>query len=144
MTKQEILTNWKELREALASGRYEKGKNSLRSFNKFCCLGVATDLKIKESGCDLSKWEKGHSYYNDENKSPYLMIENIAIFYGLKELPDLFDRNPLTKSLDIMLIHSIIHNDTETISGLNDESDNWEPIIEEIDKIIDYIETKEF
>ena len=32
--------------EALRSGNYEQGKDSLREGDQFCCLGVLTDLVI--------------------------------------------------------------------------------------------------
>ena len=35
--------------EALRSGDYQQGKESLCSNGKFCCLGVLTDLYIKET-----------------------------------------------------------------------------------------------
>jgi len=34
---------------ALRSGQYEQGKESLYSNGKFCCLGVLTDLYIQET-----------------------------------------------------------------------------------------------
>lgn len=42
--------------EALESGKYEQGKKQLRSGDSFCCLGVLTDLYIRENGLDWGKW----------------------------------------------------------------------------------------
>ena len=36
--------------EALRSGDYQQGRENLCSNGKFCCLGVLTDLYIKEHG----------------------------------------------------------------------------------------------
>jgi hypothetical protein len=47
MMNQEIKQRWIE---ALRSGNYQQGKNSLFHCGKFCCLGVLTDLYIKERG----------------------------------------------------------------------------------------------
>lgn len=40
--------NAKKWVEALRSGKYEQGKYDLRYDNKFCVLGVACDLMVKE------------------------------------------------------------------------------------------------
>lgn len=47
MMNQEIKTRWIE---ALRSGNYQQGKDGLFHCGKFCCLGVLTDLYIKEHG----------------------------------------------------------------------------------------------
>jgi len=47
MMNQEIKQRWIE---ALRSGEYQQGKESLFHCGKFCCLGVLTDLYIKEHG----------------------------------------------------------------------------------------------
>jgi len=47
MMNQEIKQRWIE---ALRSGEYQQGKESLYHCGKFCCLGVLTDLYIKEHG----------------------------------------------------------------------------------------------
>ena len=45
--KQEIKEKWVS---ALRSGEYKQGKEGLRIYNEFCCLGVLCDLYIKETG----------------------------------------------------------------------------------------------
>lgn len=40
---------------ALESGEYEQGQQCLNDNNKFCCLGVLSDLYIKETG--LAQWK---------------------------------------------------------------------------------------
>lgn len=51
---QEIKRRWVE---ALRSGKYKQGQNCLHDSGdgSFCCLGVLTDLYIKEHG---KKWHK--------------------------------------------------------------------------------------
>jgi hypothetical protein len=44
---QEIKQRWIQ---ALRSGEYEQGEGGLFHCGKFCCLGVLTDLYIKEHG----------------------------------------------------------------------------------------------
>jgi hypothetical protein len=42
--------------EALRSGEYEQGTKCLRNCDKYCCLGVLTDLYIKEHpNCEWHK-----------------------------------------------------------------------------------------
>jgi hypothetical protein len=60
MMNQEIKQRWIE---ALRSGEYQQGKKSLFHCGKFCCLGVLTDLYIKEHGL---QWNKDSAvYYGD-------------------------------------------------------------------------------
>ena len=40
---------------ALRSGKYEQGQGSLNEDGKFCCLGVLTDLFIRETN---QEWEE--------------------------------------------------------------------------------------
>lgn len=49
---QQIKQRWIE---ALKSGKYQQGHYTLCYNNKFCCLGVLTDLYIKEHGF---QWHK--------------------------------------------------------------------------------------
>ena len=56
--KKEIKTKWLK---ALRSGEYEQCKKNLRNGDKFCCLGVLTDLYLKETGGNWTEYLKGHS-----------------------------------------------------------------------------------
>lgn len=51
---QEIKAKWVE---ALRSGEYKQGTRYLNSEEGFCCLGVLTDLYIKENGLEWKKEE---------------------------------------------------------------------------------------
>ena len=46
--------------EALRSGEYEQCHYSLKSGNRFCCLGVLCDLHSKETG--KGSWAKDEKY----------------------------------------------------------------------------------
>ena len=48
--KPEIKTKWVE---ALRSGEYQQGKYKLIENEKYCCLGVLSNLFAKEKGCDF-------------------------------------------------------------------------------------------
>ncbi len=45
---------------ALRSGKYKQGTRALRSKDKYCCLGVLSDLYAKENG---KRWK--HNRLND-------------------------------------------------------------------------------
>lgn len=52
---------------ALESGEYEQGKGKLKRDNKFCCLGVLTDIYIKENNLE---WE--------ENENDYCLLDGFS------------------------------------------------------------------
>lgn len=60
--KQSIKEKWIA---ALRSGEYQQGKYRLKRNNKFCCLGVLTDLHRKTKKKKDYKWIK--LYNGDEN-----------------------------------------------------------------------------
>jgi uncharacterized protein YndB with AHSA1/START domain len=69
MTKEQRQRNIK-LAEALESGEYEQGFGGLRNGDRYCCLGVATDIFIKETG--LIEWEEAEGsdgFYSAEEKA---------------------------------------------------------------------------
>ena len=49
----EVKVKWLE---ALRNGTYKQGRKTLKSGESFCCLGVLTDLYIKEMG--KGKWDE--------------------------------------------------------------------------------------
>jgi hypothetical protein len=63
--KEHIKTKWLE---ALRSGEYQQGKYRLKRNNKYCCLGVLTDLHRKTKKKKDCKWIKladgDESYFN--------------------------------------------------------------------------------
>ncbi len=63
MMNQEIKKRWIE---ALRSGEYQQGKESLFHCGKFCCLGVLTDLYIKEHGLQWKQYSAGLWGFEEE------------------------------------------------------------------------------
>lgn len=51
--------------EALRSGRYQQGIGSLNKYDRYCCLGVLTDLYLKETN---QTWKEN----GDDGKCPEL------------------------------------------------------------------------
>lgn len=94
--------------DALESGEYDQGNNVLRTpEDKFCCLGVATDIYIKQTNCKKS-WEKYCDQYSfDGNK--YYLAEEVMRWLGFRL------RNP---RLD----------NGRTLSELNDEGIDFKEI----------------
>lgn len=61
LTKREARRLWVK---ALRSGEYAQGKRFLRMGNKYCCLGVATDLYSKIEGyLEIATSEEGIYHY---------------------------------------------------------------------------------
>lgn len=68
--KKKIRKKWVK---ALKSGKYQQGKESLRSrTNKFCCLGVLCDLAVREG---VVKWKKRQGEFSIKKESSYLPDE---------------------------------------------------------------------
>lgn len=96
-----VKTKWVK---ALRSGKYEQGKGALNSGDgKWCCLGILTDLYIKEKG---GKWKtmKGENCtFRKESELPPICVMKWA---GLP------DRNP-----DVSIKGK---SDTISLATLND------------------------
>ncbi len=60
--------------DALRSGHYEQTTETLRSINKFCCLGVACDLS------DISDWDDDDEYLGNSEGMP----QEVADYYSFK------------------------------------------------------------
>lgn len=59
-----VKEKWKT---ALTSGEYEQGIGSLRVNNKYCCLGVLTDLYHKETG--KGRWSAMDVFIDDNEEA---------------------------------------------------------------------------
>lgn len=46
---------------ALRSGQYKQGRDRLKDFNRYCCLGVLVDLADKDKSTDIS-WADAHGH----------------------------------------------------------------------------------
>jgi hypothetical protein len=62
--KADIKKKWLK---ALRSGKYRKARGALRKSTGFCCLGVLTDLYIKETGKgEWGKYQDGDYHFRHE------------------------------------------------------------------------------
>jgi len=60
---------------ALRSGEYEQARGALRNEEGYCCLGVACDIYLKETG--EGKWR-----YDGERHFPYTFATNPNLEHG--------------------------------------------------------------
>ena len=74
--------NLKTWVEALRSGDYKQGRQSLRQWDNYCCLGVACDL-VDSDGWDTSQVEVGMYFYGDN--FAYMPENILADYYGLTD-----------------------------------------------------------
>lgn len=96
MTKKEIREKWVEM---LKSGEYTQGHGSLRTDDKFCCLGVLCELAVKEGVIGLPSLVSDNMYsYGDQgnlkgNRSflPDIVQEwaGVTTNYGKMNTPEL-------------------------------------------------------
>lgn len=86
---------------ALRSGEYKQGMGQLRdsSDSRFCCLGVLTDLYIKETG--QGKWDS--NFFRSGNKDGNLFSgftpEPVRVWAGLR------DRNPQVDATNLATLN---------------------------------------
>lgn len=79
--KEEIAEKWTT---ALCSGEYKQGKHRLRSKDEeFCCLGVLTDLYLKEKGLDWDDTPDNISYYSQAGMNA-VITEDVRIWAGMR------------------------------------------------------------
>jgi hypothetical protein len=92
---QEIKAKWLS---ALRSGEYQQGKQALKLYKKFCCLGVLCDIHSKET---KNKWVE-NIYLDHQGALPQdviiwagLKFSDPSLYYGkfksIKSLSDLND-----------------------------------------------------
>lgn len=78
------------LADALESGDYKQGQNSLHHGDEFCCLGVACDL------AKIGEWKEypdnpGLYYYITEHgRSGMLLPDDVKKYYGFPENAGLY------------------------------------------------------
>lgn len=73
--------------EALRSGKYLQGRKSLRTGDKFCCLGVACDVAAKE-GWVKGEW-KGFQFWTGDIFDAAYLSKPLQELYGLSYCCDL-------------------------------------------------------
>ncbi len=113
MMNQEIKVKWVA---ALRSGDYNQGKGSLKSEDKFCCLGVLCDLHSKTFGTQWATTEGNEDKY----------------YLGTKEvLP-----NDVMRWADLDWQNPKIREHQTSLTELNDSGDSFEEIADIIEKYL--------
>ncbi len=103
------------LLHALKSGNYKEGKGVLRTTNnEYCCLGVACDITKQETELDWNfideeQEEDTYTHWEFYNNEEY-MPRKVAEYWGI---------DPETQ---------------KHLASLNDSNDNWDKVIEYIEK----------
>lgn len=101
--------------EALLSGKYKQVTGKLKTPEGFCCLGVLTDLYIKEHQefwSDTCTWEEGcgkYSYFMNDSES---LSDVVSEWAGLSEPESclLSDMNDLGDTFEEIVNNHIIPN----------------------------------
>jgi hypothetical protein len=85
--------------EALQSGEYKQGQNSLKTDDGFCCLGVLCDIYAKEMNVP---WEANcaKSYYYMKGEAEFLP-HLVQLWAGLSCSPEVVDEN----NMPVRLVH---------------------------------------
>lgn len=110
--------------KALKSGKYKQGTECLRKVNKFCCLGVLSDLYAKENKI---KWKKDKESYRLFNEG-YVLPSMVREWAGLDgHNPGVLITEKIKKKIDCNWKSS-------SLSNLNDKGCNFKQIAECIDK----------
>lgn len=109
--KEEIKNKWVE---ALRSGKYLQGKEALRNYNSFCCLGVLCDLY------DNTKWAEQ---------------EGDCIPYGTEQwAQDDHLSNKVKAWADMRSHDGELPVPDQTLAEMNDGGANFEEIADTIEK----------
>ena len=106
--------NAKKWIAALRSSEYDQGRCYLQQGSRYCCLGVATDIYIKETG-DSRQMSNGVI-------QGCVLPQYVADFFGLRTVDGAF--------------HDVIERGCTTLWHLNDRVE-WD-----FNKIADYIESE--
>lgn len=118
--------------DGLLSGTYIQGQSCLRtSDDKFCCLGVLTDIYSKESGIEWSKNVRAnsllvvHSFQGEPTLLPAVV----------QEWAELRSENPDTdiEKLSALSPDVYLH---KTLAELNDEGKSFKEIAEIIERCL--------
>lgn len=127
----EIKKKWLE---ALRSGKYEQTTGKLceknGDFEGYCCLGVLTDLYVKEG---LGKWEQ--RIFTSGHKSPECFLSGDFSFgpnvsqlaEEVRNWAGLEDTNPTISTVQVDGVHRYL-------SELNDEGESFSTIADLIEE----------
>lgn len=104
--------------KALKSGKYKKGRGQLRDYmGQFCCLGVLCDLHA-QAHPEIAATQTNPEVYLKEDA---FLPQEVMDWAGMKTFNGLFLRG-ITKSL------------TDSLAGINDLTDTFEPAAKAIEK----------
>lgn len=81
MSKVKLNPNAQKWVDALRSGEYVQGKDSLRTWDRLCCLGVLSELAI-ENGVEIEKSISPmgiYSYNGDDCYAPTLVADWVGL-----------------------------------------------------------------
>lgn len=113
--------------EALRSGEYKQGRYALRVEDRFCCLGVASDL------CPTGEWEKSRTepglfvYAAAGYREHNYLAPRVALWLGAS-LTGHFDSTPVLRNR----FPALEYGQTE-LSQLNDSGWTFEEIADFIE-----------
>lgn len=91
-------TNAQKWVEALRSGEYTQTRGQLKDYSRFCCLGVACDLFMKETG--RGYWNGDIFYAEDGGEyEASLLMPPIMHWLGLEDRSGGYVSNSAPRSL---------------------------------------------
>jgi hypothetical protein len=120
---------------ALRSGEYKQTQGCLRQDDSFCCLGVATDLYIKDT--DDGEWENHnnstlYTFKNEREWEKYSLVKSIKDYFGFRdydpEIETLFYRGGEKAYLDYQ-----VGSVRVTLASLNDSGFTFDQIADVIE-----------
>lgn len=82
----QLLTKWVE---ALESGKYQQGRNRLRNFDRFCCVGVLCDVVDPTKWVYLGDW--GVDVWDGEDGSVHPSV--LQLLPVIENWSELYYRN---------------------------------------------------
>lgn len=77
--------------EALRSGEFKQAQERLRTHKRFCCLGVACELYVREGGAH-GAWE-GWTWVGDDEKQGQVLPVDVMEWLGLRTAAGYFERH---------------------------------------------------
>lgn len=125
---------------SLRGGEYSQARYRLKSDEGFCCLGVACDLGFTGNG----KWEE----WVDSNPPAYIYVyENAEVAYTrpiylMRSIETNLNSDELYFTLEDLpvdlqyKIHRYLHNNSGTLSMLNDMGASFSLIADVIESLV--------
>jgi hypothetical protein len=134
----EIKQKWVD---ALRSGEYQQGRNSLRNGNGFCCLGVLCDLYSKENNKSWTRYDADQEVYVpfDELRDK---VEDLYDYLHMDGEPELLPQSVMNwAGLDIGSPEVEVNDEpdgfgslTRELADLNDNRETFATIADLIEK----------